>query len=233
MAPKVAVITAASSGIGAACARDLARRGYKVSLLARSSAVLDLAAELGGVATLGSLTHDEDLRRLCSTTLETFGRIDALVNNAGHPAKGGLLDLSDDQWRDGLDMLLMPVIRLARLVTPFFEGQGGGAIVNISSFAAQEPSLPRPVSSVFRAALSSFTKLYADQHAAKNIRMNSLLAGWVDTYPVQAADLAHIPMGRPAQPQEIANVVAFLLSEEASYLTAQNLSVDGGLLRGL
>ena len=233
MEKKVAIITAAGSGLGAACARELSARGYRVSLLARSPSVIDLARELGGMATPGSVSEPADLERLVTETLQQYDRIDAVVNNTGHPAKGDLLYLPDEDWHGGLDLILMSVIRLARLVTPSFERQGGGAFVNISSFAAQEPSLPRPVSSVFRAALSSFTRLYSDRYAGRNIRMNSVLPGWVDTYPVTPADLAQIPMGRAAQAVEIARVVAFFLSEEASYITGENLRVDGGLLRGL
>jgi NAD(P)-dependent dehydrogenase (short-subunit alcohol dehydrogenase family) len=230
---KVTLITAARSGIGAACARELAARGYRVSLLARSAAVLDLAAELGGIGFQGSVAEAADLEAMVAGTLERYGRIDGVVVNTGHPAKGDLLAISDEQWHQGLDLLLLPVVRLARLVTPVFERQGGGAFVNISSFAAQEPNLPRPVSSALRAALSSFTRLYSDRYAGQNIRMSSLLPGWVDTHEVAAADLATIPMGRPAAAAEIARVAAFLLSSDASYVTGENLRVDGGLLRGL
>lgn len=233
MERKVAIVTAASSGIGAACARELATAGYAVSLLARSSSVSRLAEELGGMATLGSMTEISDLQRLVDATLDRYGRVDALVNNAGHPAKGDLLELSDEDWRNGMDMILLSVIRMARMVTPVIEKQGGGSIVNITSFAAQEPSLPRPVSSVFRAAVSSYTKLYSDRYASKNIRMNSVLPGWVDTYPVAESDLAQIPMGRPAHASEIARTVVFLLSDNASYITGEMLRVDGGMMRGL
>jgi NADP-dependent 3-hydroxy acid dehydrogenase YdfG len=144
MGETTAIVTAASTGIGAACARELRARGYQLSLLARSDAVLDLARELSGIATVGSVTDPEALERLVRNTLDAFGRIDVVVNNTGHPAKGDLLAVRDAEWHDGLDLLLLSVVRMARLVTPVFEQQGGGVMVNISSFAAQEPSLPRP-----------------------------------------------------------------------------------------
>lgn len=233
MPGKVAIVTAASSGIGLACARELRKQGYAISLLARSQIIKEVAQELDGIATIGSITVQQTLEQLVRTTFAAYGRIDALVNNTGHPAKGDLLEITDQDWHEGLDLLLLSVIRMARLVTPIFERQRGGAIVNISSFAAQEPSLPRPVSSALRAALSSFTKMYADKYAAQNIRMNSVLPGWVSTYNVSESDRASIPIGRPAEASEIARVVAFLLSTESSYLTGENLRVDGGLLRSL
>jgi NAD(P)-dependent dehydrogenase (short-subunit alcohol dehydrogenase family) len=233
MSDKTAIITAASAGIGAACARELHARGYQVSLLARSNAVVELARELGGIATVGSIAELEPLARLVQNTLDTFGRIDAVVNNTGHPAKGDLLAITDEDWHQGLDLLLLPVVRVARMVTPIFARQGGGAVVNISSFAAQEPSLPRPVSSALRAALSSFTQMYAERYGAQNIRINSVLPGWVNTYEVAASDVARIPIGRPAEPSEIARVVAFLVSSDANYITGENIRIDGGLIRSL
>ena len=181
----------------------------------------------------GSVTQPADLERLVATAMERFGRIDAVVNNTGHPAKGDLLEVTDAQWHDGLELLVLNVIRLARLVTPIMEGQGGGALVNISSFTAVEPSAPRPVSSALRAALASVAKLYADRYAPAGIRMNTIMAGWADTYPVAPHDLAAVPLGRVADPAEIARVVAFLLSDEASYITGESLRVDGGLLRSV
>ena len=179
----------------------------------------------------GSVASGEDLARLVEAALSRYGRIDAVVNNTGHPAKGELLDLSDDDWKSGLDLLLLSVIRMARLVTPFFQRQGRGAIVNVSSLWAVEPSLDAPVSSTLRAALSAFTKLYADRHAREGIRMNCVLAGFATTYPVPEKFAAAIPMARISEPEEVARVAAFLLSDDAAYVTGQSVRSDGGLTR--
>jgi NAD(P)-dependent dehydrogenase (short-subunit alcohol dehydrogenase family) len=166
-------------------------------------------------------------------TLKQYGRLDAVVNNTGHPPKGPLLDLTDSDWRTGLDLLLLSVIRMARLVTPVLKAQGGGAIVNISTFAAFEPSAAFPISATLRAALGSFTKLYADTHASDGIRMNSVLPGFVDSFPVVDEHLQQIPMGRYGSVSEIGKTVRFLLSADAGYITGQNLRVDGGITRGV
>ena len=165
MSAPVALITAASKGMGAACARELARRGYRVSLMARSAEVEALARELKGGATRGSVDSAEDLARFVAETLAAYGRIDAVVNNTGNPPKGPLLDLTDADWHTGLDMLLLNTVRVARLVTPAMRAQGSGAFVNISTFAAFEPDARFPISCAMRAALGSFCKLFADQEA--------------------------------------------------------------------
>ncbi|TFW09846.1 SDR family oxidoreductase [Oxalobacteraceae bacterium OM1] len=230
---KVAIVTAASRGMGAACARELAARGYALVLMSRSSEVQTLAQELGGVALQGSSDNADDLQRLVQLALDTHGRIDAVVNNTGHPKKGPLLELADADWHAGLDLLLLNVVRMARLVTPVMQKQGSGAIVNISTFAAFEPSARFPISATLRAALGSFTKIYADQVAKDGIRINNVLPGYIDSIAQNEATVAQIPMGRQGTQDEIAKTVAFLLSEDAGYITGQNLRVDGGITRSV
>ncbi|MEZ4670656.1 MAG: SDR family oxidoreductase [Anaerolineae bacterium] len=233
MTDKVAIITAASKGMGAAITRELAANGYRVALLATSEAVYELATEVGGVGLVGSVVNNDDLKRVVEAAMQHYGRVDAVVNNTGHPPKGDLLAIPDDDWQLGGDMVLMNVIRMARLVTPIMVGQGGGAIVNISAFGAYEPSRAFPVSATFRAALGSFTKIYADEYAPHNIRMNNILPGFIDSYPESDDILARIPMKRYGTVDEIAKTVHFLLSDGAGYITGQNLRVDGGITRSV
>jgi NAD(P)-dependent dehydrogenase (short-subunit alcohol dehydrogenase family) len=230
---KAAIVTAAGRGMGAATARELASAGYQLALLSNSGGAESLAQELGGISLTGSVTEVKDLEKLVGMTMEAYGRIDAVVNNTGHPPKGPLLEIPDDAWHLGLDIVLMNVVRMARLVTPIMLKQGSGAIVNISTFAAFEPSPAFPVSSSLRAALASFAKLYADQYAVQGIRMNNVLPGFIDSYPESEENLRQIPLGRYGKVGEIASTVRFLLSDEAGYITGQNIRVDGGITRAV
>ncbi|CAM2196836.1 3-oxoacyl-ACP reductase [Paraburkholderia kururiensis] len=230
---KVAIVTAAGKGMGAAIARELAATGYRVALMSPSGSAVELARELGGFGMSGSVTEVADIDRLVRETLEKYGRIDAVVNNTGHPPKGDLLSIEDEQWHAGLDLIVLNVARVLRRVTPVFQAQGGGAAVNISSFAADAPEQAMPVSSALRAALSSFTRLYADRYAKENIRINSVLPGFIDSWPETPEIVARIPAGRFGKTGEIAKTVAFLLSEGAGYITGQNIRVDGGIVRAL
>jgi NAD(P)-dependent dehydrogenase (short-subunit alcohol dehydrogenase family) len=233
MVEKVALITAAGKGIGAGIARALHADGTRVVLLSPSGGAEKLAKELGGRGVTGSVSTPADLERLVKTALDAYGRIDVVVNNTGHPPKGKLLEIPDPDWHVGLDMILLNVIRMARLVTPVMQRQGGGAFVNISTYATFEPEPDFALSASFRAALASWSKVYSDQHAASGIRMNNVLPGFVDSLPEKAERKARIPMGRYARVAEIADVVAFLASDKASYITGQNIRVDGGITRAV
>lgn len=230
---KVAILTGAGKGMGAGCARELAARGWKVGLLSPSGAAEKLAAELGGIGLTGSVTEEADLARLVAVAMEKWGRIDGAVLSTGHPPKGDLLALSDAEWAKGLDLVILNVVRLCRHLTPVMERQGGGAIVNISTFAAFEPDLAFPISCTYRAGLGAFAKLYADRYAKANIRMNNLLPGFIDSLPEKEAARARVPLGRYGKVEEIAKTAAFLLSEDAAYITGQNLRVDGGITRSV
>ena len=230
---KVAIVTAAGRGMGAACARELYLAGYRLALMSPSGSAEEVARQLDGISVRGSVTRSEDLELLVQATLDRWGRIDAVVNNTGHPPKGDLLEIEDADWHAGLDLVVLNVVRMARLVTPSMERTGGGAIVNVSTFGAVEPSPDFPISSSLRAALSGFTKLYARRYAKAGIRMNNVLPGFIDSDPESPAHLAEIPMGRYGEVREVARAVVFLLSENAAYITGENLRIDGGLTRSL
>lgn len=230
---KVAIITAGGSGMGAAAARRLAKDGCKVAILSSSGKGDALAAELGGLGVTGSNQSNDDIKRLVDATVAKWGRIDVLVNSAGHGPRDEILKITDAQWHTGMDTYLMNVIRPTRLVAPVMAEKGGGAIINISTAWAFEPSDMFPTSAVFRAGLAAFTKLFADQYAKHNVRMNNVLPGWIDSLPQKDERRASVPLGRYGTSEEIAATIAFLASEGGAYITGQNLRVDGGLMRGI
>ncbi len=233
MTDKVAVITAGGSGMGAGAARALADAGYKVAVLSSSGKGEALANELGGFGVTGSNRSNDDLKRLVDGALDRWGRIDVLVNSAGHGPKGPVLEITDEDWHTGMEVYLLNAVRPTRLVTPVMQAQKAGAIINISTFSAFEPDPTFPTSGVFRAGLAAFTKLYADRYAPDNIRMNNILPGYIDSLPEKEERRAAIPMGRYGTTDEISATVVFLASEGGGYTTGQNIRVDGGITRSV
>nr|QCL10216.1 enoyl-(Acyl carrier) reductase family protein [Rhizobium rhizogenes] len=202
--------------------------------MSRSTDALNLAKELNGIGLQGSVTDERSLESLFSAALDTYGHVDVVVNNTGDPARGDLLDLASEQWHADMDLILLNVIRMARIVTPHMLSRKSGAIVNISAADAYEPDLRFPIGSTLRAALGAWTKLYSDRYAKEGIRMNCVLPGIIfpPGWPADRADVrARVPVGRAGSYEEIAEVVAFLLSAKASYITGQNIRVDGGLVK--
>jgi NAD(P)-dependent dehydrogenase (short-subunit alcohol dehydrogenase family) len=230
---KVAMITAGGSGMGAASARRLAADGFKVAILSSSGKGEALAAELGGIGVTGSNQSNDDLKRLVDLAVSTFGRIDVLVNSAGHGPRAEITAITDEDWHKGMGVYLLNVVRPVRLVAPIMKAQKSGSIVNISTAWAFEPSSMFPTSAVFRAGLAAYTKIFADTYAADNIRINNVLPGWIDSLPGTEERRDSVPMKRYGTSEEIAATVAFLASEGAGYITGQNIRVDGGLMRSV
>lgn len=229
----VALITAGGSGMGAAAARRLAADGFQIGVLSSSGKGEALAQALGGVGVTGSNESSADLQRLVDLALERWGRIDVLVNSAGHGPRAPILELSDEDWQRGMEVYLLNVVRPTRLVAPIMQRQRSGSIVNISTFAAFEPDPGFPTSAVFRAGLAAYTKLFADHYAADNVRMNNVLPGFIDSLPEKDDRRARVPMGRYGRSDEVAQLIAFLVSERSAYITGQNIRIDGGLTRSV
>ena len=230
---KVALVTAGGSGMGAASARWLAQDGFKVGVLSSSGKGEALAQELGGIGVTGSNQSVDDLTRLVDATMDKWGRIDVLVNSAGHGPRKPILDLTDEDWHTGIDVYFLNVVRPTRLVTPVMQQQKSGAIINISTAWTFEPSSMFPTSAVARAGLASFTKIFADTYAADNIRMNNVLPGWIDSLPATEERREGVPMKRYGTSEEVAATVSFLASDGAAYITGQNIRVDGGVTRSV
>lgn len=230
---KVAVITAGGSGMGAAAARRLAQDGYKVAILSSSGKGEALAAELGGLGVTGSNLVADDVQRLVDLAMERWGRIDALVNSAGHGPRAPILEITDEDWHKGMEVYFLSAVRPIRLVVPIMQAQSGGAIVNISTAWVTQPSAMFPTSAACRASLGTFTKIVADEYGDQGIRINNVLPGWIDSLPATDERRDSVPMGRYGRAEEIAAIIAFLLSEGAGYITGQSVRVDGGLIRSV
>ena len=231
MKEKTSLVVGGGRGMGAATAREMHKRGYRLSLMSPSESCEQLAKDLKAVALRGKAENKENLKSIVSFTMEKYGRIDSVLVHVGGPPKGDLLEIDDGDWDKANQMIIKPVISVAKLVTPIMLEQGGGSIVNITTFSAFEPSLTFPTSSVYRAGVSSFTKLFSERYGAKNIRMNCLLPGFTDSLnlPDEFAQLSSLK--RLARAEEQAKVAAFLLSDDSSYITGQSIRSDGGVTR--
>ena len=226
---KVALIVGGGSGIGADAAQNLRSKGYEIGVMSSSGKGEALGNELGGIGFTGSNLEVGDLQRFVDLAMDRFGRVDGVVNCTGHGPKGPVDEISDEDWHLGMDYYLLNVIRMTRIVLPIFLHQKSGSIVNISTFAAFEPDPDFPTSAVFRAALAGYTKLFSDKYASQGIRMNNILPGFIDSLPEKEDRVARIPVGRYAQVSELSETISFMISDASSYITGQNLRVDGGL----
>ncbi len=230
---KVAVLIAAGTGMGADAAKILAKNKFKVAILSSSGKGQRLAKKLNGIGLTGSNLNTIDIKNLVDVVIKKWGRIDVLINSAGHGPKGEILKISDEQWIKGMEIYLLNVIRATKLVTPIMKKQKNGSIINISTYAVFEPEKSFPTSGVMRAGLSAFTKIYADEYAKFNIRMNNILPGFIDSLVANEKIIKRIPLKRQGKVKEISAVINLLASNEGSYITGQNIRVDGGLTRSI
>ena len=230
---KIAVLIAAGSGMGADAAKILAREGFKIAIMSSTEKGKNLAKKLNGIGYVGSNLKKNDIKNFIDLVNKKWGRIDVLVNSAGHGPKGDILKISDEEWNIALETYFLNVVRTCRYVTPLMMKQKNGSIINISTYAVFEPEKSFPTSGVIRASLSSFTKIYSDQFAKYNIRMNNILPGFIDSLKTKKEFIKRIPLKRVGRVSEISAVIKLLSSYEGSYITGQNIKVDGGITRSV
>lgn len=254
IAGRVAMIAAGSKGLGKACAKSLLKEGVKVSICARNKAELEQTAdelsEYGQIITfVADVSSLSALEQWYQDTLTKLGPVDILVTNTGGPAVSRFMNLTDEQWHSGVESTLMNVVRLSRIVLPEMQKRKWGRIIHLTSLVAKQPREELTISSTLRAGLSGLTKTMANEFGSDGVTVNSILTGHIMTdRQLHLADIksveqgitqeqyfkdqaAQIPLGRLGVPQEIGDVVAFLSSERASYLTGVSLQVDGGMIR--
>ena len=230
---KIAVLIAAGTGMGADAAKSLAKEGFKIGIMSSSGKGEKLAKKLGGIGFTGSNLDPNNIKIFIDIVIKKWGRIDVLVNSAGHGPKGEILKISDQEWLQGMETYFLNVVRASRIVTPIMKKQKSGSIINISTFAVFEPEKSFPTSGVMRAGLSSFAKIYADEFAKFNIRMNNILPGFIDSLHPNKKFIKRVPLKRPGKVQEVSAVINLLASNDGSYITGQNIRVDGGITRSL
>jgi 3-oxoacyl-[acyl-carrier protein] reductase len=239
---RTAIFCGASAGMGLAIAESFVEEGANVAMLARRRDVLEREADrLGALAVRGDVTTPRDLERLVEKTLEAFGAIDILINNSGGPPRGAALGLGPEAYESAVELLLLSVVRLTNLCLPHLETGGHGRIVNITSSTVREPTDNLVLSNAVRPGVIGWAKTLAREVGPRGITVNSIAPGRIDTERIREVypegptedDLKTIPLRRLGTPREIADVVCFLASDRASYVTGTVIPVDGGLTRGL
>ena len=230
---KIAAFIASGTGMGADAAKHLHSKGYNIAIMSSSGKGEKLANQLGGLGFTGSNLISKDINYFIEKVYKNFGKIDVLINSAGHGPKGEILEINDEEWFRGMEVYFLNVVRASRAITPIMQKQKNGSIINISTFAIFEPEESFPTSGVFRSGLSSFTKIYSNKYAKDNIRMNNILPGFIDSLPLKEDFLKRIPLNRYGKVSEISAVVEMLASEGGGYITGQNIRVDGGITRSV
>ena len=230
---KIAAFIAAGTGMGADAAKHLHSKGYDIAIMSSSGKGETLAKDLGGLGFTGSNLLSKDIKNFVDKVYTEYGKIDILINSAGHGPKGDILEISDKDWFKGMEVYFLNVVRVSRIITPIMQKQKNGSIINISTFAIFEPDASFPTSGVFRSGLAAFTKIYSDKYAKDNIRMNNILPGFIDSLPIKEEFLKRIPLQRYGKVSEISAVVEMLSSDGGAYITGQNIRVDGGITRSV
>lgn len=239
---RTAIVCGASAGMGLAIAQTLATEGVNVAMFARRREVLEPEAErIGGLAVRGDVTDPADLERLVERTVQAFGGIDILVNNSGGPPRTSALAINHQLLQDAVDLLLHSVVHLTGLCLPYLAKSGHGRVINITSSTVREPADNLALSNAVRPGVIGWAKTLSREIGADGVTVNSIAPGRIDTerlaevYPdgPTEADLQAIPLRRFGKPEEVADVVCFLASDRASYVSGTTIAVDGGLIRGI